>query len=86
MIGRTGIYRVRKGLLGKCILQYQSRSLRSDAAGGGYEFIWNDRAMKAIPDLVEALEAIINANVLQIAAPAEYKKALDALAKAKGGI
>jgi len=41
-IGRTGKYRVRRGWFGKCILQYEGRSPRSDTEGGGYELTWTD--------------------------------------------
>ena len=48
MIGRTGIYRVRKGLLGKCILQYQSRT-PIDIEISGYKFTWYDENFENAP-------------------------------------
>ena len=47
--GRTGAYRVRRGLFGKAILQYQWRSLRSDAQGGGHEIGWSDEEYQRAP-------------------------------------
>lgn len=40
--GRTGAYRVRRGLFRKAILQFQWKSLRSPSNGGGYEIGWMD--------------------------------------------
>lgn len=56
MIGRTGIYRVRRTLFGKCILQFQSRSLRADSEGGGYEFTWTDEDYSNAPAQLEKVE------------------------------
>lgn len=41
-MGRTGLYRFRRGSLGGCVLQYQSSVLRSDLEGGGHIFTWTD--------------------------------------------
>lgn len=49
MTGRTNDYRVRRGLFGKCILQYQSCILRSDHNGGGWVHVWADEKYETAP-------------------------------------
>ena len=55
-MARTGLYRVRKGWFGKCVLQYQSRTLRSDWEGNGYVFRWYDETFINAPAQMEKVE------------------------------